>query len=111
MMFDTMADVERIGFLRGIKRLRPRSGSVEEFERHTCEAGHPVSWDEARGVFRDRRARFVRAENRFLIIGRSWSEEPILLVVMARDDEGTGTLITARPATNPERRQYRQKGK
>ena len=110
-MYDLLDDVERVGFLRGIKRLRPRSGSIEEFERHTYEAGHPVSWDEARGVFRDPRTRFVRAEHRYLAIGRSWGDEPILFVVMVRDEHGTGTLITARPATEGERRQYRQKGK
>jgi hypothetical protein len=46
-----------------------------------------------------------------LVIGRAWGDEPILFVVMIRDDHGTGTLVTARPVTDTERRQYRQKGK
>lgn len=110
-MYDDLADVERVGAMRGIKKLRPRSGSVEEFERHTYESGHPVSWDEARGVFRDHLARVVRAGDRYVVIGQSWESGPILFVVMARGEHGVGTLITARPATDNERRIYRQKGK
>jgi len=110
-MLDDLADVERVGPMKGIRKLRPRSGSVEEFERHTFEAGHPVSWDEARGVFRDPRARIIRVGERYLVLGHAWEGGPILFVVLVRGEHGIGTLITARPATENERRTYRQKGK
>ena len=110
-MYDDLDDVERVGVLRGIKRLRPRSGSIAEFERHTYESGHPVSWDDARGVFRDPHARFVRVQDRYAVIGQAWEDGAILFVIMIRGEHGLGTLITARPVTEKERRLYRQKGK
>lgn len=71
---------------------------------------HGVPFGEASSVFGDRLAR-VRddpdhsdTEERYLIIGLS--ERNRLLVVVFADDEDNIRLISARQATNPERKQY-----
>lgn len=106
---DSLEDVERAGFLLRVRYIRPREGSIEAFEDHTRVAGHFVSWDEARGVFRDQKALLLRSGQRHVIFGQSWGDERILVVVLDLDDKGVGTLITARPATPSEKRKYRQR--
>lgn len=108
---DDLSDVEKKGFLARITALRPRNGSVESFENHTYEAGHPVDWNEACGVFRDPNARFLRAgDNWYLAVGHAWEDGRLLLVVFDLGDKGIATLITARPADAKERRGY-EKGR
>ena len=72
---DDLFDVEKKGFLTRVSSLRPRNGSVASFENHTYEAGHPVDWNEACGVFRDPSARFIRAsDDWYMAVGHAWED-------------------------------------
>ena len=108
---DDLFDVEKKGFLTRVSSLRPRNGSVASFENHTYEAGHPVDWNEACGVFRDPSARFIRAsDDWYMAVEHAWEDGRVLLVVFDLGNKGIATLITARPADGKEKRAY-EKGR
>ena len=73
-------------------------------------AKHAVSFQEATTVFGDTVSITIpdpehsQAENRFIILGRSHSGRILVVIHTERGDNIR--IISARPATNEERRQY-----
>lgn len=73
---------------------------------------HGVAFDEACSVFADPLSRTIRdpmhsvGEHRFVLLGRSSAGR--LLVVAHTDRGATIRLISARPATRPERKAYEE---
>jgi uncharacterized DUF497 family protein len=75
---------------------------------------HDVSFEEAKTVFYDENARLIHdpdhsnEEERFLILGLSNRFRLLLVVHCYREDEDTIRIISARKASNNERKQYEE---
>ena len=73
---------------------------------------HGVSFEEARSVFYDENARFQHdpdhsdKEDRFLLLGMSYSFRILLVVHCYREENEVIRFISARKATKTERQQY-----
>jgi uncharacterized DUF497 family protein len=73
---------------------------------------HGVSFEEASTIFRDERSLTIddpvhsTSENRFVTIGRSHDGRLLVVVHTARRDNNR--IISARPASRRERRQYEE---
>jgi uncharacterized DUF497 family protein len=76
---------------------------------------HGVSFDEARTVFFDERAKLIDdpdhsgSEDRFVLLGISGNLRLILACHCYRDDDQVIRIISARRATPQESRQYTQR--
>ena len=85
-----------------------------EFDPNKAAANlkkHGVSLDEAAGSLLDpfalvREDEDAEGEMRFVLVGRSREDRLLTVCYTLRDDEETIRLISARPATRREERQY-----
>lgn len=74
---------------------------------------HAVSFEEAASVFADENARFMQDtghsddEDRFVLLGFSAKLRMLVVCHAYREDDEVIRIISARPATPRERRQYR----
>ncbi|MDP3292342.1 MAG: BrnT family toxin [Sulfuricurvum sp.] len=75
---------------------------------------HGVSFEEAKTVFDDDFARLIAdpdhsdAEERFILLGMSYTLKILAVVHCYRDRDGTIRLISARRSTKNEERQYKE---
>ncbi len=75
---------------------------------------HKVTFDEAKSVFYDERARLIDDpehfddEDRFVLLGMSSAVRMLVVVHCYRESESTIRLISARKATRPETRIYNE---
>jgi uncharacterized protein len=75
---------------------------------------HGVSFEEAESVFYDEYARLVPdpdysiGEERFLLLGVSEESRLLLVVHLYKGNDHLIRIISARPATKPERKQYEE---
>lgn len=73
---------------------------------------HGISFDEAKSVFFDRNARFdfdpehSADEDRFILLGLSYSLRLLVVCHCYRESESVIRIISARKATKPEQNQY-----
>jgi len=85
-----------------------------EFDPNKAAANlkkHGISLDEAAGSLLDpfalvREDEDAEGEMRFVLVGRSREDRLLTVCYTLRDDEETIRLISARPATRREERQY-----
>ena len=75
---------------------------------------HKISFEEAKTVFGDENARLVddpdhsEDEDRFILIGLSFSLKVLTVVHCYRDDENNIRIISARKSTKNEEKQYKE---
>ncbi len=75
---------------------------------------HGISFEEARTVFDDDFARLLHdpdhseGEERFILLGMSYTLKILTVVHCYRDEEGIIRIILARPSTKNEERQYKE---
>ncbi len=75
---------------------------------------HKVSFEEAKTVFGDENARLIddpdhsEDEDRFILIGLSFSLKMLTVVHCYRDDENSIRIISARKSTKNEEKQYKE---
>ena len=75
---------------------------------------HKISFEEARTVFGDENARLIddpdhsEDEDRFILIGLSFSLKVLTVVHCYRDDEYNIRIISARKSTKNEEKQYKE---
>jgi hypothetical protein len=73
---------------------------------------HKVPFEEAVSVFSDENALVIpdpdhsHEEERFVLLGMSWSLRVLVVCHCFRESETTIRIISARKATKPERQQY-----
>ncbi len=75
---------------------------------------HKISFEEAKTVFGDENARLIEDpdhsedEDRFILIGLSFSLKILTVVHCYRDDENSIRIISARKSTKNEEKQYKE---
>jgi len=75
---------------------------------------HGISFDEAKTVFDDDFARLIpdpdhsEGEERFILLGMSYTLKILTVVHCYRDDYGVIRIISARASTKNEERQYKE---
>ena len=75
---------------------------------------HKVSFEEAQSVFDDDSARLIfdpdhsEDEDRFILLGLSCSLKVLVVVHCYKDEENIIRLISARKATKPEEKSYKE---
>ena len=75
---------------------------------------HKISFEEAKTVFADENARLIddpdhsEDEDRFILIGLSFSLKILTVVHCYRDDENNIRIISARKSTKNEEKQYKE---
>jgi uncharacterized protein len=75
---------------------------------------HGVSFEEARTVFDDDYARLLEdpdhssSEDRFILLGMSYTLKVLTVVHCYRDDDNTIRIISARKSTTNEEKQYKE---
>jgi len=75
---------------------------------------HGISFEEARTVFDDDFARLIpdpdhsEEEERFLLLGMSYTLKILTVVHCYKDDDGVIRIISARSSTKNEERQYKE---
>jgi len=77
-------------------------------------AKHKISFEEAKSVFDDDFARLIpdpdhsENEERFILLGLSCSLKVLVVVHCYKDEENIIRLISARKATKPESKKYKE---
>ncbi|MBN2894530.1 MAG: BrnT family toxin [Campylobacterales bacterium] len=75
---------------------------------------HGISFDEAKTVFEDDFARLMpdpdhsEEEERFILLGMSYTLKILSVVHCYRDEDGVMRIISARASTKNEERQYKE---
>ena len=75
---------------------------------------HKISFEEAQSVFDDDSARLIydpdhsENEDRFILLGLSYSLKVLVVVHCYKDEENIIRLISARKATKPEEKIYKE---
>ena len=75
---------------------------------------HKISFEEAQSVFDDDNARLIydpdhsENEDRFILLGLSCSLRVLVVVHCYKDEENIIRLISARKATKPEEKNYKE---
>ena len=75
---------------------------------------HKISFEEAQSVFDDDNARLIfdpdhsEDEDRFILLGLSYSLKVLVVVHCYKDEENIIRLISARKATKPEEINYKE---
>lgn len=75
---------------------------------------HGISFDEAKTVFDDEMARLIpdpdhsQDEERFILLGMSYTLKILTVVHCYRDSEGVIRIISARASSKNEERQYKE---
>jgi len=75
---------------------------------------HKISFEEAQSVFDDDNARLIydpdhsENEDRFILLGLSCSLKVLVVVHCYKDEENIIRLISARKATRPEEKNYKE---
>ncbi|MCD8545016.1 MAG: BrnT family toxin [Sulfurospirillum cavolei] len=75
---------------------------------------HGISFEEAKTIFDDENARFMldpdhsENEERFILLGMSYTLKILTVVHCYRDNEGVIRIISARKSTKNETKQYKE---
>ncbi len=75
---------------------------------------HGISFEEAKTVFDDDNARLIadpdhsHDEERFVLLGMSYTLKVLTVIHCYRDDENTIRIISARKSTKNEEKQYKE---
>jgi uncharacterized protein len=75
---------------------------------------HGISFEEAKTVFDDDNARLIadpdhsQGEERFVLLGMSYTLKVLTVVHCYRDEENTIRIISARKSTKNEEKQYKE---
>lgn len=75
---------------------------------------HGISFEEAKTIFDDENARFMldsehsEKEERFILLGMSYTLKILTVVHCYRDNEGVIRIISARKSTKNETKQYKE---